>query len=374
VAERVLVVNAGSSSLKLSIIERGTDTPVASSTIDGWLSHDADRIEAFVRGQPVDAVGHRVVHGGALFTGPAIVDEVTREAIASLTPLAPLHQPRALAGIDASRKVLPEVPQVACFDTTFHVTLPPAAATYAIPERWRTQWDLRRFGFHGLSHRWGAHRAAQLLDRSVGSLATVVCHLGSGASLCAVAGGTSVDTTMGFTPVEGLVMGTRSGTVDPGIVLWLLRNGMSIDEVEDGLERHGGLLALADTSDMRDLLARRDRGDTRAQAALDVYLHRLCREAAGMVAALGRLDAVVFTGGVGERAPTVRAAVIERLAFLGLRVDPVRNARATGDQVISPDGAEVATVVVTSREDLEIAAQVRGALGHEGPTVRASGG
>lgn len=358
----VLVVNAGSSSLKLSIVAAHRDTAIAATTIDAWDGGDVDAIGSFVRGQRIGAVGHRVVHGGARFTEPVVLDDTSREAIASLTPLAPLHQPRALAGIDAARKVLPTVTAVACFDTAFHASLPLAAATYAVPAEWRQRWGVRRFGFHGLSHCWAARRAAELLERSLASLATVTCHLGAGASLCAVDGGTSVDTTMGFTPLEGLVMATRSGTVDPGLVIWLLRNGLSIDEVNDGLEQHGGLLALAGTGDMRELLAAHAAGDPAAGDAFDVYVHRLCREAAGMTAALGRLDALVFTGGVGEHAPQVRDAVATRLAYLGVAVDSTANETAVADAVISIAEASVATVVVAAREDLEIAGQVRQVL------------
>ena len=273
----VLVVNAGSSSLKLSVIGRHSDTPIAATTIEGWVGGDVDVIAAFVHGQRIGAVGHRVVHGGPRFAEPVLLNDESREEIAALTTLAPLHQPRALAGIDAARRALPDAPAVACFDTAFHATLPVAAATYAVPAAWRQLWDVRRYGFHGLSHRWAARRAAELLQRPVASLAMVTCHLGAGASLCAVAGGVSVDTTMGFTPLEGLVMATRSGTVDPGLVIWLLRNGLGIDDVNDGLERRGGLLALAGTADMRELLAARASGDRASGEAFDVYIHRLCR-------------------------------------------------------------------------------------------------
>ncbi|MEY2459531.1 MAG: acetate kinase [Acidimicrobiaceae bacterium] len=360
--DAVLVVNAGSSSLKLSIIAADNVTTISATTIESWDGEEVDTVASFIQGHRIDAVGHRVVHGGVLFTEPVVVDDASREAIASLTSLAPLHQPRALAGIDAARQALPDVPAVACFDTAFHASLPSAASTYAVPAMWREQWGVRRFGFHGLSHRWASRRAAELLHRPLASLAIVTCHLGAGASLCAVDGGRSVDTTMGFTPLEGLVMATRSGTVDPGLVLWLLRNGLSIDEVNRGLEHEGGLLALAGTGDMRALLAARAAGDQAATGAFDVYVHRLCREVAGMTAALGRLDALVFTGGVGEHAPEVRAAVAERVAYLGVSIDTTANQGADTDGVISEPDASLATVVVTAREDLEIADQVRHAL------------
>jgi acetate kinase len=359
VTDPVLVVNAGSSSLKLSIIAAGSDNPLAATTVESWEGEDVDTVVSFAQGHRIDAVGHRVVHGGALFTAPVVIDDTSREAIASLTSLAPLHQPRALAGIDAVRRALPDRPAIACFDTAFHASIPSAASTYAVPETWREQWGVRRYGFHGLSHRWASRRAAELLQRPVASLAMVTCHLGAGASLCAVDGGSSVDTTMGFTPLEGLVMATRSGTVDPGLVIWLLRNGLSIDEVDDGLEHQGGLLALAGTGDMRELLAARAAGNHAATETFGVYVHRLCREVAGMTSALGRLDALVFTGGIGEHAPEIRAAVGERLAYLGVAIDAAANQSAGADVVISDPGASVATVVVTAHEDVEIATQVR---------------
>jgi acetate kinase len=362
VTDPVLVVNAGSSSLKLSIIAADTDVAVAATTIEAWDGADVDTLASFIQGHRIDAVGHRVVHGGVLFTAPVVVDDLSREAIASLTSLAPLHQPRALAGIDAARRALPDVPAVACFDTAFHASMPPAASTYAVPAMWRGQWGVRRFGFHGLSHQWASRRAAELIQRPLTSLATVTCHLGAGASLCAVDSGRSVDTTMGFTPLEGLVMATRSGTVDPGLVIWLLRNGLSIDEVNDGLEQQGGLLALAGTADMRALLDARTVGDALAGDAFDVYVHRLCREIAGMTAALGRLDALVFTGGIGEHAPEVRASVGQRLGYLGVAIDAAANQSTVVDAVISHADESVATVVVSAREDLEIAGQVRHAL------------
>ena len=219
--------------------------------------------------------------------------------------------------------MLGDVPAVACFDTAFHATLPEAAHTYAIPLEWRTRWDVRRYGFHGLSHSYASRRAAELVDRPVRDLRTVVCHLGAGASLCAVAGGTSVDTTMGFTPLEGLVMATRSGSVDPGLVLWLQENaGLREHEIAETLEHRSGLLALGGSDDMRVLLARADGGDDRAALAVDVYVHRLVAGVAAMAASLGGLDVLAFTGGVGENAPAVRARAADRLGFLGVEVGP----------------------------------------------------
>ncbi|HET7721581.1 MAG TPA: acetate/propionate family kinase [Acidimicrobiales bacterium] len=304
--------------------------------------------------QRADAVGHRVVHGGPDLREATVLDETVFTTIEALTPLAPLHQPRALAGIRAVRAALPGVPAVACFDTAFHATLPPAAATYALPEDWRRRWPLRRFGFHGLSHQYAARRAGELLGGLPARVVT--CHLGAGASLCAVLDGRSVDTTMGFTPLEGLVMNTRSGSVDPGLVLWLINEaGLAPAEVAGGLERHGGLAGLSGTSgDMREIGA--------GTLAFAVYVHRLRREIAAMAAALGGLDALVFTGGVGEHQPAVRAAAGAGLGFLGVQVDADRNAATTGDGEIGAAGAPVRTLVVTAREDLEISRQVRDRL------------
>ncbi|MFC4857674.1 acetate/propionate family kinase [Actinophytocola glycyrrhizae] len=357
----VLVVNAGSSSLKLALLD-DTDEVVDATTIERWSGGDrTDDIKAFVDGLPgVDAVGHRIVHGGADLTTPVLLDQDVRDRIAGLTELAPLHQPRGVAGIDAVGTVLPGVPAVACFDTAFHHDLPAAARTYALPREWNERWSLRRYGFHGLSHAHVARRVGQLAgpDRRI-----VSCHLGSGASLTAIAGDRSVDTTMGFTPLAGLVMATRSGDVDPGLVLWLLHHsGVSADELSDVLEHRSGLAGLTGGSgDLRDVVA-----DEAARPALAVYLHRLRREIAAMAAAMNGLDVLVFTGGVGEHQPAVRAGAAAGLAFLGVAIDT--DAAVAGDTEITAQGAAVRTFVVTAREDVEIARQVRslspeGALG-----------
>jgi acetate kinase len=274
----------------------------------------------------------------------AIDDDVER-ALQELTALAPLHQPKSLAALDAVGGALPDVPAVACFDTAFHATLPEAASTYALPAEWRERWSIRRYGFHGLSHAWAARRA--------GDGRVVTCHLGAGASLAAVRDGRCVDTTMGFTPLEGLVMATRSGSVDPGLLLWLLgETGMDERELARALEHESGLLALAGTADMREVVAS-------GGLAFGVYLHRLRAHIAAMTAALGGLDALVFTGGVGEHSPEVRAGAADGLGFLGVAVDPERNAR--GDEEIG--AGDVRVLVVEAREDLEIARGTRRVLG-----------
>jgi acetate kinase len=347
-----LVVNAGSSSLKLSALDDAGAT-IAEHDVADWTGDDQP-IGAFAREVgAIDTVGHRVVHGGLDFVEPVVVDDGVVIRLRELAALAPLHQPRAIAAITAARNALPHATHIACFDTAFHATLPPAAHVYALPAPWRERWPLRRFGFHGLSHSYAARRVAALLGRAVDEVQIVSCHLGAGASLCAVRGGRSVDTTMGFTPLEGLVMATRAGSIDPGLVLWLIESGgLTAAEVLDGLEHRSGLTGLAGTPDMRVVLEQRARGDANAALAFDVYVHRLRRELGAMRAGLDRIDACVFTGGVGERAWEVRAAC-------GLALDAYVNARTTTDREISAPGAGIRTFVVTAREDLEIARQVR---------------
>jgi acetate kinase len=362
IPERILIVNAGSSSLKLRVLDRA-DAVVASADLPPPRGpEDRPAVAEAVAGLGgADAVGHRIVHGGTAFLGPVRLDERVRARIAALTSLAPLHQPKALAALDAVSAAIPDVPAVASFDTAFHAQMPEAAATYALPAPWRQRWDLRRYGFHGLSHAYATRRAIELLGVPAADLRLVTCHLGAGASLAAVRGGRSVDTTMGFTPLEGLVMATRSGSVDPGLVLWLADHvGMPPEELASTLEHRSGLLGLAGTADMREILAGAGSGDERARLALDVYLHRLRREIAAMTASLGGLDALVFTGGVGERSAPVRAMAAEGLAYLGITVDAARNAAdEAGDREIGAPGAAVRTLVIASREDVQIAADVR---------------
>jgi acetate kinase len=370
-AGRILVVNAGSSSLKLRVLDP-SDAVVASVDLGAVRgAADADEVAAAVTAfGPLAAVGHRIVHGGTRFTGPVRIDARVVEQLRALTDLAPLHQPKSLAALEAVGAVLPDTTAVACFDTAFHATLPAAAFTYALPVQWRRRWDLRRYGFHGLSHAYASRRAAELLgveaaDRD--GFRVVTCHLGAGASLAAVLGGRSIDTTMGFTPLEGLVMATRSGSVDPGLVLWLAEHvGMPPAEVAATLEHRSGLLGLAGTADMREILARAAADEQDARLALDVYIHRLRSSIAAMTASLGGLDAIVFTGGVGERSAPVRAMTAEGLGHLGIAVDPVLNEAAgeePPDREISPAGTAVRALVIAAREDVEIAREVRQVLG-----------
>jgi acetate kinase len=360
----VLTVNAGSSSLKLRLLG-ADDALLADEELPADRGH-ADPValaEALERIDAPGAVGHRIVHGGARFTGPVRLNAGVQDALRALTALAPLHQPAALAALDAVSAALPGVPAVACLDTAFHAGLPAGAATYALPLEWRRRHALRRYGFHGLSHAYASRRAARLLGRPTSELRLVTCHLGAGASLAAVSAGRSVDTTMGFTPVDGLVMATRSGSVDPGLLLWLLEHGgHSVRELADVLEHGAGLQALAGTADMREVLARAAEADAAAVLALDVYLHRLRSSIAAMAAAMGGLDAVVFTGGVGEGASEIRSGAAQGLGFLGITVDPQADRAAVPDAEVSAPEASVRTLVVRAREDLEMAREVRAVL------------
>lgn len=362
---RILTVNAGSSSLKLRLLG-DADELVAEEELPAERGAVArDHLEAALRRMgPADAVGHRVVHGGTRFHGPARVDDETIAALESLTDLAPLHQPAAISALRVVQDALPDAPGVVCFDTAFHAGLPAAAATYALPRVWRERFPLRRFGFHGLSHAYATRRAGEMLGRDPRTLRLVTCHLGAGASLAAVRDGRSVDTTMGFTPMEGLVMATRSGTVDPGLLLWLIEHGgLDVGEVSDALEHRAGLVGLAGTADMREVLARSEAGDRDAVVARDVYLHRLRALIAAMAAAMDGLDVLVFTGGVGENAAVIRQRAADGLGFLGVALDVDANARAVPDVDVSAPDARVRTLVVRAREDLEIAREVRAVLG-----------
>jgi len=368
---RILVVNAGSSSLKLRVLD-AADAVVASADLPAPRgSTDAEAIAEAVAGfGAIRAVGHRIVHGGTRYGGPVRLDDEVEASLRALTDLAPLHQPKSLAALAAVNAILPDVPAIACFDTAFHAGMPAAATTYAIPPEWRKRWALRKYGFHGLSHAYASRRAAEMLGRPVAELRIVTCHLGAGASLAAIRDGRSVDTTMGFTPLDGLVMATRSGSIDPGLVLWLEEHvGMPPAELASTMEHRSGLLGLAGTADMRAILAAEAAGDEAAALGLGVYLHRLRASIAAMVAALGGLDVLVFTGGVGENAPAIRERAAADLAYLGVAVDSAANAAARGDAEISATGAagatgaQVRTLVISAREDLEIVREVRQVLG-----------
>jgi acetate kinase len=339
----ILVVNAGSTSLKLHLVQ-DDDTARPLAGLDAIAATD------------VGAVGHRIVHGGPRFREPVVVDDGIVAELRDLAPIAPLHNAPALVALAESRTALPSVPQVAVFDTAFHATLPAEASTYAVPARWRNDWGVRRYGFHGLSVQWASEqvRVPRL----------VVCHLGGGCSITAVLKGRSVDTTMGFSPLEGVPMTTRSGSVDPGALLYVLREkGLTPAEVDDELEHRSGLAGLSGRSgDVRELLAAETDGDDAARLALGVYVHRIATAVGGMATSLGGLDALVFTAGVGEHAPAIRERVCARLGFLGVEIDEAANAAAEPDADIGTRGATVRTVVVAAREELVAARSVRDLL------------
>jgi acetate kinase len=354
---RVLTVNTGSSSVKLRVLYGDDDVVATRDSTPEDIESDVAHLLPLV-----DAVGHRIVHGGPLHVAPEVVTDALVADLRGLVDLAPLHQPVALDAVEAVRRAAPDLPAVTCFDTAFHADLPAEAATYALPKDWREQHGLRRYGFHGLSYAWASRRAAELLGSD--DLRLVVAHLGSGASLAAVRGGRSVDTTMGFTPLEGLVMSTRAGSVDPGLVLWLVEHGgLSAHDVAEGIDLRSGLLGLAGSKDMREVLQRVAGGEADARLALDVYLHRLAGSVASMTAALGGFDALVVTGGVGEASPEVRRLLAERLGYLGVTIDPAANESADGDTEITGSGASVRVLVVPAREDVEIARGTRAILG-----------
>jgi len=359
---RILVVNSGSSSLKLRVVD--DDDHVASRADLAAVGAAAvEEIRSAVANvAPFDAVGHRIVHGARRYTEPVRIDAAVRRELEQLAPLAPLHQPPALHAVDILADLAPDVPAVACFDTSFHAALPAESATYAVPREWRDSLGIRKYGFHGLAHAWTSRRAVELLGPRSGPTRIVTCHLGAGASLAAVVDGRCVDTTMGFTPLDGLVMATRSGAVDPGLILWLqVHAGISPAEIGDALEERSGLVGLAGTPDTRAVLERAAAGDDDASLALDVYLHRLRTGIAAMAAAAEGLDALVFSGGVGEHAPEIRCRAVGALGFLGVTIDANHNRSAVPDADITGTGP-VRVFVVAAREDLEIAHAVRGTL------------
>jgi acetate kinase len=359
---RILVVNAGSSSLKLSVVVQPGDELAGAEELDRGAdatrhAGDGDDLQAALGrldAASVDAVGHRVVHGGE-HHDPSLADDELVEEIERLDALAPLHNAVAAAAIRDLRERLPDVPHVACFDTAFHATLPRSARTYALPLEWVERFGIRRYGFHGLSVRWATERAADLLDRDPGDLQLVVAHLGSGASVTAVRDGASVATSMGMTPLEGLVMGTRSGSIDPGIALHLLRHGIGVEELAEGISHGGGLAALSGgTAGMRELESSAAAGDDRARLAIEVFVARAAAEIAAAATALQRLDALVFTGGIGARSSSVRAAICGRLGALG--VSAPAEPGGDDDRLLSTGSPAVA--LVTPREEVVIARDV----------------
>ncbi|HEU4404556.1 MAG TPA: acetate/propionate family kinase [Polyangiaceae bacterium] len=359
---RVLVLNAGSSSLKWSIVEAGAGATLASGN-ERWPpgAEPALDLEPVLERGP-GAVAHRVVHGGARFRGAVRLDDEVVAGLEALRPLNPLHAERSLATIALGREALPSLPHVACFDTAFHATLPEPAAAYGLPRGLAERHGLRRYGFHGLSVAHATGRVAELSGAAPARL--VVCHLGSGCSVTAVRAGRSVDTTMGFSPLEGLVMATRAGSVDPGALLFLLREGgLGPEGLERALEREGGLLGLSGVSaDLREVVRAADAGDARARLAYDVFVHAARRGVGQMLAALGGVDALAFTGGIGEHQARVRRDVVEPFAFAGLALDPARNDAARPDAEVGAPGAAARCFVVEAREDLVMAREAAALL------------
>jgi acetate kinase len=379
---RILVLNPGSTTLKATVLDPPRRDPRFETTTR-WVDPGDDGIaqtvndvatamrDAGIDPAMIDGVGYRVVHGGEEFTGPVVVDDGVIAAIDALADVAPLHNGVAAATIRGGRSVFDGVPHVVAFDTAFHATLPEAARRYPVPDEWVTAPAARRFGFHGLSVAWSTTRAAELLDRPVGALAVVVAHLGGGCSVTAVDGGRSVDTSMGMTPLEGLMMATRAGSIDPGLLIRRVRDGASADEIEHDLDHRSGLLGVGGTGDMVKLLALRADGDHRAALAIEIFVRRAAAGIAGAATCLPRLDAIVFTGGIGEHAAPVRADICGRLGVLGVALghETAAAARDAEDAILA--SGPPAILRVHAREDLVIArafVDVRQGL------TRASGG
>ncbi|MER6469423.1 acetate kinase [Streptomyces collinus] len=395
---RVLVLNSGSSSVKYQLLDMRDGSRLATGLVerigeqtsrlrhtgadgggareqDGPIADHEAALKAVAEelardGVGLDspelaAIGHRVVHGGLFFTEPTVIDEAVLAEIERLIPVAPLHNPANLTGIRTARALRPDLPQVAVFDTAFHTTMPEAAARYAIDPRIADRHRIRRYGFHGTSHAYVSRETARLLGKDPSEVNVIVLHLGNGASASAVEKGRCVDTSMGLTPLEGLVMGTRSGDLDPAVIFHLARvGGMSMDEIDTLLNKRSGLFGLCGDNDMREIRRRIDEGDEEAALAFDIYIHRLKKYIGAYYAVLGRVDAVAFTAGVGENAAAVREAALSGLDGLGLAVDGERNAvRGDAPRLISPEGARVAVAVVPTDEELEIATQTYALVG-----------
>lgn len=372
---RILVLNSGSSSIKYELFdmvdrslliggaaerigEPGSDLIDHAAALDHIMDSLADA-GALDDGSELLAIGHRVVHGGETFREPRVIDEQVIETIRELSSLAPLHNPANLMGIEVAMARRPDVPQVAVFDTTFHHSIPPRAYRYAVPDDWYREHGVRRYGFHGTSHAYVTKQAARALGRPLEETNLIVLHLGNGASVTAVEGGKSIDTSMGLTPLEGLVMGTRGGDLDPGVLLHMARHaGLSVDEIDAALNRESGLAGLCGVSDMRDILRREADGDARAELALEVYVYRLRKYVGAYAAALGRVDAIVFTAGVGENSPEIRDRVCAGLEILGVRLDAALNRDdANGARAIHEQSSSIAVWVIPTDEELEIAEQ-----------------
>lgn len=389
----ILLLNAGSSSIKYQVIDADNEDVLASGIIQrigdesGTIDHRVDgQTHHQTRGFPnhgraltvlvqmfdefgpklasVKAVGHRIVHGGSLFNSTTVINDEVIEHLREVSPLAPLHNPPGIAGIEAAMRSLPDVPHVAIFDTAFFSTLPAEAYTYAIPHELAAEHGIRKYGFHGTSHSFVSRKVAEVLGKPYDSFNQIVCHLGNGASISAIANGVAVEASMGLTPLAGLVMGTRSGDVDPGLHAFLARQvGMSIDEIDNTLNKKSGMLGLSGVTDFRDINDLIAEGDEGATLALDVYVHRLLSYIGSYIAILGGVEAIAFTAGVGENNPTVRAAIATRLAFLGVRLDEAANeARSKEPRAISTPESSIAILVVPTNEELAMARETKAAI------------
>ncbi len=364
---RTLVLNGGSSSFKCRLddlpdgpLPMVPPQPLWEKHVD-WDSRRgvAEVLEPVLRSvsSPIEVIGHRIVHGGPVYRKSTLLTAEVRAAIAKEVEFAPVHNRFELEAVQAVDRVIGSgVRQAAVFDTGFHATLEPPAYVYPGPQSWLDE-GIRRYGFHGISHQYAAGRAAEMLRADPASLKLIICHLGSGASLAAVNGGKSIDTTMGFTPLEGLMMGTRCGSIDPGILVYLIRHrGYSAEQLDDILNRHSGLLGLSGVSpDMREVLRAIEAGNQQARLAFDVYAHRLVREIGAMLAVLGGVDAIVFTGGVGENCAPLRKAACDQLGFLNLKLDVVKNTRPDLDDDIAASGSRVRVLVIRAQEEWQIA-------------------
>lgn len=360
----VLVLNCGSSSVKYRLVQPDSGTSLVDGLVEQVVDYRAALQEVFdavsatgVTAEQIMAVGHRVVHGGRRFYQPTVIDDALIDKLNELAPLAPLHNPPGVLGITEARALLPDIPHIAVFDTAFFHHLPEAAAEYAIDREVAEQWHIRRYGFHGTSHQYVSEQAAKFLGRPLDSLNQVVLHLGNGASASAIASGRPIDTSMGLTPMEGLVMGTRSGDVDPGIIFYLWRAaGMPVEDIETMLNRQSGVRGLGGATDFRELLARIDSGDQPARLAYDVYVHRLRKYIGGYLALLGGADVITFTAGVGENVAAVRRDSLAGLEALGIEIDQTRNVAAErGPRRISADSSRVEVLVIPTNEELAIA-------------------
>ncbi|NLM39109.1 MAG: acetate kinase [Firmicutes bacterium] len=395
---KIFVLNCGSSSVKYKLYDMEGETVLAEGRVErvgqenGVITHQSTGKEKISKTMPIlehtvaisetlklltdkehgcidsldaiDAVGHRVVHGGESFSQAVLINEETKEILDSLAELAPLHNPANVMGIRAAEKLMPQTPQVAVFDTAFHSTMPPHAYLYAIPFNLYQKHKVRRYGFHGTSHQYVTQRAAEMMGRDIKDLRIVSCHLGNGASIAAVSGGQSVDTSMGFTPLEGLMMGTRSGDIDPGAIFYLMKTyDLSLHEVDSLLNKHSGLYGIAGASDMRDIEKGISEDDKLSKLAFDMYEYRIRKYIGAYIAAMGGIDAIVFTAGIGENTPALRSRICENLSYLGIKLDDELNQKRGQDLEISTSDSAVKVFVIPTNEEVMIARDTAAIVG-----------